>query len=214
MDKNSWRKESFREGEIEIGAELGQFGATSWRIKVSDNNDCIILKPTPDGAITSLARKIRGVEDYWNFIHAKNKGWDISNKNKMSKLWIDIVKSAFSNDIQVHSDVALISSSPLEVKGLKVMPKKWDNPIQDEIIISFCNFWVSSYDNGDYPNKSIFRLSSYNVKKYGAMSAKSSTEYIDLHPFEDEETIKKILDKAVAIYMPDITTIGNLRTIM
>jgi hypothetical protein len=132
----------------------------------------------------------------------------------MSKLWIDIVKSAFSNDIQIHSNVALVSSSPLEVKGLKVIPKKWDNPIQDEIVISFCNFWVSSYDNSDYPNKSIFRLSSYNVKKYGVMSAKSSTEYIDLHPFEDEEAIEKILDKAVAIYMPDITTIGNLRTIM
>jgi hypothetical protein len=71
---NSWRKESFREGEIEIGAELGQFGATSWHIKVSDNNDCIILKPTPDGAIISLARKIRGVADYWNFYPCKKQG--------------------------------------------------------------------------------------------------------------------------------------------
>ena len=36
----------------------------------------------------------------------------------------------------------------------------------------------------------------------------------DLGHMLDEETIEKILDKAVAIYMPDITTIGNLRTIM
>lgn len=116
MNKSSWREESFGDGEIEIGAELGQFGATSWHIKVSDSKDCIILKPIPDGAIKSLARKIRGVEDYWNSIHAKNKGLDIPNKNKISKLWIDIVKSAFSNDISIHSNVALISSSPLEVK--------------------------------------------------------------------------------------------------
>ena len=214
MNKSSWRKESFGDGEIEIGAELGQFGATSWHIKVSDSKDCIILKPTPDGAIKSLASKIRGVEDYWNSIHAKNKGLDIPNKNKISKLWIDIVKSAFSNDISIRSDVALISSSPIEVKGLKVIPKEWGNPLQDEIIVSFCNFWVSSYDNSDYPHKSIFRLSSYNAKNYGVTSAKSSTEYIDLHPFKDEETIEKILDKAVAIYMPDVTTIGNLRTVI
>lgn len=97
---------------------------------------------------------------------------------------------------------------------MEVIPKEWGNPLQDKIIISFCNFWVSSYDNSDYPNKSIFRLSSYNAKKYGVISAKSSTEYIDLHPFADEEMIEKILDKAIAIHMPDVTTIGNLRMVI
>ena len=66
----------------------------------------------------------------------------------------------------------------------------------------------------EYPNKSIFRLSSYDREKFGQMSAKSATEYIDLHPIDDRDPILEILKNAKIICLPDVcTTIANLRAI-
>ncbi len=213
MSEFSWRTLRSLEGEIEVGARLGRFGPTEWHLKISNTKDTLTLKPTPDGMIPSLAEKIRGVENYWNMVWAKNQGTGLPEYETISRFWIDIVKSAYENDAQIHTNVAKIRSLPFDVKGMKVEPKGWSDPIEDEIIVPFCNFWVSNYSTGKYPNKSIFRLSSYNVEKFGQMSAKHATEYIDLHPVDDRDLILKILKNAEIIYFPDIRTTANLRTI-
>ena len=210
----SWRTLKSSEGEIEVGAKLGDFGPTKWYLKVSNNEDSLILKPTPDGEIPSLSEKIRGAENYWNIVWAKNKGTRLPDFETISRFWVDIVKSAYINDLPISSDVALISSLPFKVKGMEIIPKEWGEPIEDEIVVSFCNFWVGYYSTGEYPNKSIFRLSSYDREKFGQMSAKSATEYIDLHPIDDRNLILGILKNAKIIYLPDVcTTIANLRAI-
>lgn len=201
------------EGNIEVGAELGDFGATKWYLKVSTENNTITLKPTPNLEITSLSGKIRGVEDYWNLVRARNNGIRLPTFEVISRFWIDIVKSAYNNDIKISSDVALIPPLPFTVKGLNIVPKERAEPIEDEIVEPFCNFWVSFYEAGEYPNKTVFRLSSYDVKKYGRMSAKEASEYVDLHPVDDEKLILEILEKAEIICLPDISTIAGLRAI-
>lgn len=209
----SWRTLKSREGEIEIEAKLGEFGPTKWYLKISNNDGSLALKPTPNGEIPDLSNKIRGVENYWNLVKAKDMGIRLPEFEAISRFWIDVVKSAYENDLQIVADVALISSLPLKIKGIEILPKEWEEPIEDEIVIGFSNFWVSYYSNGKYPNKSIFRLSAYDRKKFGKMSAKDASEYIDLHPIDDRDLILEILNNAKMIYFPDINTIKNLRAI-
>jgi len=210
----SWRILKSKEGEIEVGAKLGDFGPTKWYLKVSNSEDSLTLKPTPDGEIPSLSEKIRGVENYWNIVWAKNKGTRLPDFETISGFWVDIVKSAYINDLPISSDVALISSLPFKVKGMEIIPKERGEPIEDERVVSlFCNFWVGFYNTGEYHNKSIFSLSSYDREKFGQMSAKSATEYIDLHPIDDRNLILGILKNAKIIHLPDLRTIANLRAI-
>ncbi len=213
MSMFSWRKIKSKEGEIECGARLGEFGPTKWYLKISNNEENLIIKPTPDGMIPSLAEKIRGIENYWNMVQVKNKGIKLPENEIISTFWVDIVISAYENNLPIQANVAKIPSLSFDVKGIKVVPKEWPNPIEDETIEPFCNFWVSSYSTGDYPNKSIFRLSSYDIEKFGRMSAKSATEYIDLHPIDDRDLIFKILKNAEIVYLPDIRTSGKLRAL-
>ena len=56
-------------------------------------------------------------------------------------------------------------------------------------------------------------LHIYDREKFGQMSAKSATEYIDLHPMDDRDMILEILKNAKIIYLPDLRTIANLRAI-
>lgn len=213
MSMFSWRTIKSKEGEIECRARLGEFGPSKWYLKISNNEEYLIIKPTSDGMIPSLAEKIRGIENYWNMVLMKNKGINSPENEIISTFWVDIVTSAYKNNLSIQANVAKIPSLPFDLKGIKVIPKEWPDTIEDEIIEPFCNFWISSYSTGDYPNKSIFRLSSYDVEKFGRISAKSATEYIDLHPIDDRDLIFKILKNAEIVYLPDIRTIGNLRTI-
>ena len=57
----SWRTLKSKEGEIEVGAKLGDFGPTKWYLKVSNNEDSLILTPTSNSEIPSLSERIRGV---------------------------------------------------------------------------------------------------------------------------------------------------------
>jgi len=209
----SWRALKSREGEIEVGAKLGQYGPTKWYLKISNKEDTLTLKPTPDGEIPSLSKKIRGVENYWNIVWAKDRGIRLPEYETISRFWIDIIESAYKNNLPITADVALISTLHFKVKGMEIIPKEWGEPIEDGIVVPFCNFWVSYYGTGEYPNKSIFRLSSYDREKFGQMSAKSATEYIDLHPMDDRDMILEILKNAKIIYLPDLRTIANLRAI-
>ena len=202
-----------KEGEIEVGAKLGQSGPTKWYLKILNNEDTIILKPTPNGEIPELSRKIRGVENYWKIVWAKDRGIRLPEYETISRFWIDIVESAYKNNLSITAEVALISSLPFKVKGMEIIPKEGGELIIDEIVEPFSNFWVSYYSTGEYPNKSIFRLSSYDKEKFGQMSAKSATEYIDLHPIDDKSLILEILKNAKIIYLPDISTLGTLRAI-
>ena len=197
-----WRTVECKE-EIKCEAEFGDFGPTNWHLKIQTNKENLIVETTPNNILPQLSENIRDIENYLNLVQAKKKSIQLPENEILSAFWVDIVTSAYENNLPIQADVAKILPLPLDIKNVKVEPKKDTS----------CNFWVGSYDTGDYPNKSIFRLSSYDMEKHGLMPAKSSTKYIDFHPVDDRDIIFNILRKAETVYLPDIKTIGDIRSI-
>jgi len=165
--------------------------------------------------MSEIANRIRGIEDYWNIKKVQRSGQSLPRKEQLARLWIDIVTSALKNDVSISGDVALIPSDARIVKSYKVIPKSWQSPImeEDDLVVQLSNFWVGTYSGGTYPGNPVFRLSSYDTSKYGKVDAKEATVYIDLHPEEDCQEILELLGQAEVIYLPDLRTVSNLRTL-
>lgn len=213
MKEHSWRRLEYEEGDIEVGAKLGRFGAEDWFLIISNKDKNISVRPKKHGIIPDLARKIRGVQNYWNMANAEKLNMKLPEYEKICKFWIDLVESACINDLRIHAEVAKIDSIPFDIRKKKIVPKDWPDPIQDGIIVQFCNLWVTQVENGEYPNKTIFQLAAYDAEIFGKVDAKKSTIYIGLNPIDDFDLIWGLLMNAEIIYLPDITTIANLRSI-
>lgn len=213
MKEHSWRKLEYEEGDIEVGAKLGRFGAEDWYLTISTKDNGISVRTKKHGIMPDLARKIRGVQNYWNMVNAEKLDMKLPEYEKICKFWIDLVKSAYMNDLRIHADVAKINSVPFDIREKKIVPKDWPSPIQDGIIVHFCNLWVTQVENGEYPNKTIFQLAAYDAEIFGKVDAKKSTIYVGLNPIDDFDFIWELLMNAEIIYLPDITTIADLRAI-
>lgn len=213
MKEHSWRRLEYEEGEIEVGAKLGRFGAEDWNLIISTKDNSISVRTKKHGIMPDLARKIRGVENYWNMVNAEKLKMKLPEYESICKFWIDLVRSAYESGLRIHADVAKINSIPFDIRKNNVVPKDWSNPIQDEIIVHFCNLWVTQVENGEYPNKTIFQLAAYDAEKFGKVDATKSTIYVGLNPIDDKDLILKLLMNAEMIYLPDVTTIAGLRTI-
>ena len=211
-----WRAIRYKDYTITVNAKPGEFSPTDWSLDIRSSN---LEKPLiiELGGMAELDRIIKGVADYFYHMALRKEGVELSktlSKDLLSDLWLQVVKWARKNGIDLSADVALLPHQSIRVHGRhgelefddEVIPKEWGDIKKDadQINVFFSNFWVGSYAQG---HGTVFRLSSYLSKQFEISSAKSATRYVDFNPDdpEHEKEIRKLIDRASVVYLPELS---------
>lgn len=211
MEEFSWRESSCKGLKIKVGVEEGKtfLVPDTWILEIDDHGKKTVVRNNSGyNPITGIVPIIKGISDYNHIDRTKKEKIKMPSRDKVIRLWLDIVTSAYNMDLSIHGNVAHIPHTAVDVKGMTVIPTEWPHPVQDNdkiILQEVANLYVHNYNDDNGIQKPMFRLSCYDTRTFGTVSAKQSKKYINLHPINDRDTIIELLNIASRIYSPDLT---------